>query len=66
MRKKKLSFEKKLSLNKETIASLNTAQLAVIAGGAAPVTQDVRCSYTYYETCMTIPVGEKLCVNCNG
>lgn len=65
MRKKKMSFEKKLSLNKETIASLNATQQATIAGGAV-LTQDARCSYTYYETCMTIPVGEKLCVNCNG
>lgn len=64
MKKKKLQLNKKLSLNKAAIASLNAAQQAEIAGGIAPVTFPPRCLETYAATCETIPAGQMFCVVC--
>ncbi|MBV8253003.1 MAG: class I lanthipeptide [Chitinophaga sp.] len=64
MKKKKVSLEKKLTLNKEAIASLNAAQQDVIAGGNAFYTRQFTCTVTYQETCQTIPPGEMDCVIC--
>lgn len=64
MRKTKLCLEKKLSLNKETIALLNTTQQAMIAGGLPPLTLRPPCSVTQYETCDTIPPHQMACIRC--
>ncbi|PSL48024.1 hypothetical protein CLV51_102884 [Chitinophaga niastensis] len=64
MRKRKMPLEKKLSLNKETIAALNTQQQAAIAGGLQLFTRRFPCEYTLYETCATIPPHQQACVAC--
>ncbi|WP_212005512.1 class I lanthipeptide [Chitinophaga sp. HK235] len=50
MRKKKISLDKKLSLNKSTIVTLNAQQQAVVEGGAIPVTRFITC-LSCGETC---------------
>jgi hypothetical protein len=64
MRKRKISLEKKLSLNKETIAALNAQQQAVIAGGLPPRTLWSDCLNTKSETCVTIPPNQNACIAC--
>jgi hypothetical protein len=48
-------FDKKLALNKQTIANLGTKEMHAIAGGAE--TQTAACNTCIY-TCMTV------CENC--
>lgn len=51
MKKKKLSLEKKLSLNRETVAALSKQQLGRLAGGAT-----ANCNtYDPQFTCETHP-----------
>ncbi|RAJ77420.1 hypothetical protein CLV59_107187 [Chitinophaga dinghuensis] len=64
MKKKKVSLEKKLTLKKEAVASLNAMQQSAIAGGAAFYTKQFTCTVTYQDTCQTIPPGEFDCVIC--
>ncbi|MGO4293027.1 class I lanthipeptide [Chitinophaga sp. RAB17] len=64
MRKRKMPLEKKLSLNKESIALLNTTQQAMIAGGLAPLTLRPPCLATQFETCVTIPPNRPNCIFC--
>ncbi|MGO4293026.1 class I lanthipeptide [Chitinophaga sp. RAB17] len=64
MRKRKMPLEKKLSLNKESIALLNTTQQTMIAGGLLPLTLRPPCMDTQAETCVTIPPGRLDCVFC--
>lgn len=64
MRKRKMPLEKKLSLNKESIALLNATQQAVIAGGLLPLTLRPPCMDTQLGTCNTIPPGQMFCVAC--
>ncbi|MBC9932858.1 class I lanthipeptide [Chitinophaga qingshengii] len=63
MRKKSAAIGKKLSFNKETIASLNMAQQQLVAGGSRTVTKLITCTsnglscVTYQDTgnCNTCP-----------
>jgi len=64
MRKRKIPLEKKLSLNKETIALLNATQQARIAGGSPPLTLGPPCVDTQNATCATIPPGRLECIFC--
>jgi hypothetical protein len=64
MRKRKLQLEKKLSLNKEAIALLNTAQQNMMAGGMAPLTLRFPCVETQLATCDTIPPMQDQCIRC--
>lgn len=66
MKKKKVSLQRKLELNKETIASLNAAHQSAVVGGLPPLTRDVRCIITNdgSDTCATIPPGQINCVFC--
>lgn len=45
---KKLKFNGKLSLNKETIAKLNDEQMGAIIGGSASITTAVPCCASVY------------------
>jgi hypothetical protein len=64
MRKRKMPLEKKLSLNKESIALLNAPQQSMIAGGLLPLTLRPPCMDTRLDTCITIPPGQMNCVFC--
>jgi len=64
MRKRKMPLEKKLSLNKESIALLNDTQQSMIAGGLLPVTFRPPCLDTVLDTCVTIPPRQQDCVFC--
>ncbi|RAJ77417.1 hypothetical protein CLV59_107184 [Chitinophaga dinghuensis] len=65
MKKKKLSLEKKLTLNKEAVAFLNDAQQNMIAGGQPTTTvMSIRTCPTVVDTCSTIPPGQMACVAC--
>ncbi|NIG54999.1 class I lanthipeptide [Chitinophaga sp. Cy-1792] len=63
MRKRKLSLEKKLSLNKETVTTLTASNQQQLAGGKA-LTLLPNCAYTAAETCVTIPPGQMYCIAC--
>ena len=64
MRKRKMPLEKKLSLNKESIALLNATQQSMIAGGLLPLTLRPPCMDTQLDTCVTIPPRQQYCVFC--
>ncbi|QJB31824.1 class I lanthipeptide [Chitinophaga oryzae] len=64
MKKKNIAIGKKLSFNKETIASLNAGQQQLIAGGATTVTRVINCTTGLEETCPTIPFTGRVCVRC--
>ncbi len=59
MKKKKLSLEKKLSLNKETVASLSKQQQNQLAGGAVT---DFCNTYDPQITCESRPRPGRVCV----
>ncbi|RAJ77421.1 hypothetical protein CLV59_107188 [Chitinophaga dinghuensis] len=63
MKKKKISLEKKLTLKKEAVASLNATQQQSIAGGAI-FTRLLTCDVTREASCETIPPGEYNCIVC--
>ncbi|MBV8253001.1 MAG: class I lanthipeptide [Chitinophaga sp.] len=65
MKKKTLSLEKKLTLNKEAVALLTVSQQQGIAGGLPTTTVMSRLNcVTWQDTCETIPVGGASCVLC--
>ncbi|NSL90912.1 class I lanthipeptide [Chitinophaga solisilvae] len=64
MKKKKMAIEKKLSFNKETIASLNNEVQSRMAGGLPPFTLNPRCVETRGESCNTFPYTQEVCVFC--
>lgn len=59
MKKKKLSLEKKLSLNKEIVATLNKQQQQQLAGGAVT---DFCDTWDPQITCETRPRPGRYCV----
>ncbi|RAJ77419.1 hypothetical protein CLV59_107186 [Chitinophaga dinghuensis] len=63
MKKKKLSLEKKLALNKEAVAFLNASQKEALAGGIPPLTLKITC-ITSQDTCETIPPNQMECIYC--
>jgi len=65
MKKRKIPLEKKLSLNKATVALLNSTQQDRIAGGLPPLTLGTLCQNTQNATCATIPPGRQYCVLCD-
>ncbi len=65
MKKKKISLDKKLTLNKEAIALLTVSQQQGIAGGLPTTTiQSMKNCITWQDTCETIPAGGASCVLC--
>lgn len=65
MKKKQISLEKKLMLNKETIADLNAQQTELLAGGAAKFTRPIECGVeTNNETCVTFRPTRPFCEIC--
>ncbi|WP_212004898.1 class I lanthipeptide [Chitinophaga sp. HK235] len=62
MKKKKANLERKLTLSKETVASLNMLQQQKIAGGFVE-TRLTACP-TYFETCHTAIVRTGPCYEC--
>ncbi|MBV8253000.1 MAG: class I lanthipeptide [Chitinophaga sp.] len=65
MKKKTISLEKKLTLNKETVAFLNDSQKNSLAGGLPTTTVlPTRLCGTLVDTCSTIPPGQMLCIAC--
>ncbi|MBC9932856.1 class I lanthipeptide [Chitinophaga qingshengii] len=62
MKKKKVAIGRKLSLNKATIAALNAAQQAKIAGGFF-ITRPIECE-SFVETCVTVHVKTGYCEIC--
>ena len=55
------NFNKKLALNKQTIANLGSKEMQKIAGGEETVT---RVCYSCIETCMTeCPICTDLCTD---
>ncbi len=53
------SLNKKLQLNKETIAILDKEQQTQILGGALPITKDFRCDPKTNDDCpIELPVSE--------
>ncbi|HVI44779.1 MAG TPA: class I lanthipeptide [Chitinophaga sp.] len=65
MKKKTILLDKKLSLNKATIASLTAEKQAQLAGGAISLrTNCTNCDYTRFETCVTIPPMQEACIYC--
>ncbi|MGN7824237.1 class I lanthipeptide [Chitinophaga sp. 22536] len=63
MKKKKATIERKLLLNKATIAALNADQQKKIAGGAMYITRPIECE-SYVETCVTVHVQTGPCEIC--
>ncbi|NSL90921.1 hypothetical protein ECE50_029120 [Chitinophaga sp. Mgbs1] len=61
--KKKVTLGKKLAFNKTAIASLNAAELLLVAGGKVPITWR-NCNDTLYETCETQPSPIEPCRAC--
>ncbi|NML39887.1 hypothetical protein HHL17_21990 [Chitinophaga sp. G-6-1-13] len=62
MKRKNAAIRKKLSFNKETVATLNTAQLQELAGGSKTVTKLITCT-SNGVTCVTT-AGTGVCDNC--
>lgn len=62
MKKKSISLDKSLSLDKETIAKLNEDQLGDIVGGGTTNT----CNGQALEQDATIEVGSCQACSCNG
>jgi hypothetical protein len=62
MKKKKISLNKKLFLDKAVIASLNQRQQQLLAGGLRPKT--MTC-FTFLDTCETFPADAQICFACN-
>ncbi|MCW3465556.1 class I lanthipeptide [Chitinophaga nivalis] len=63
MKKKEIVLDKKLFLNKASIASLSNTQQRFLEGGL-PETIDHRC-FTWKTTCATIPPGQRICRMCD-
>ncbi|WP_212004894.1 class I lanthipeptide [Chitinophaga sp. HK235] len=63
MKKKKVSIERKLSFNKQTVAQLNDRQQQLIAGGLE-LTRLTDCPTGQQRTCPTIPPAGMMCVRC--
>ncbi|MBV8253002.1 MAG: class I lanthipeptide [Chitinophaga sp.] len=63
MKKKKLSLDKKLTLNKEAVAFLNASQKEAVAGGIPPLTFKITC-ITSQDTCETVPPMQPECIYC--
>lgn len=62
MKKKHAVLEKKLFLEKEVLAALNTNDRSKVLGGILP-TRQAQC-YTRAETCATIPYTQQACKPC--
>ncbi|RAJ08605.1 hypothetical protein LX64_01258 [Chitinophaga skermanii] len=61
MKKKKLDLQKKLNINKSTVAQLTTDQQALVKGGI--ITLNVRCE-TNQASCNTFRWTEDQCILC--
>ncbi|RBL90150.1 class I lanthipeptide [Chitinophaga flava] len=66
MKKRKANLERKLTLNKETVANLNMQQQQQIAGGAGfIITRPIDCQ-SFAVTCDTAQMPTGPCELCNG
>lgn len=59
MKKKQVNLDRKLFLNKETLAELNNIAQYQVQGGAAPTFRTI--CVTRAESCPTIPYTENAC-----
>jgi hypothetical protein len=62
MKKKNTAIRKKLSFNKETVATLNAVQLQELAGGSRTITKLITCT-SNGVTCVTT-ANTGVCDNC--